>query len=149
MGQKRMNPMQENILLRKHIATLERDVYILKGFTLQQALDVLLITMNQDFGWGPVRNARLEKKFKETFMTVAKMALEDDKDDDQINYTKGKMDRLLQRACGPNILSWEERYDTAMLYIKDRDAGKDGQAAIDNSQAFVDRSIFKELPKGV
>ena len=106
---------------QKEIRQLRINVEIMKGFTLQQSLDIALLTLHNDFGFGPDRNARFEEAFRKTFLEYAQMCVEDGQDDPDIDYTKEKLDRALRAACGDGILSFDERYAPGNLYLRTRD----------------------------
>ena len=105
---------------QKLIQQLRADIEHMKGFTLQQSLDMALIALNRHFGFGPDRCAKFEEMFRETFIDYAQMCVDDSKDDEQIVYTQEKVDRALRAACGEDILSFEERYAPENLYLRDR-----------------------------
>ena len=52
---------------QKEIRQLRINVEMMKGFTLQQSLDIALLTLHNDFGFGPDRNARFEEAFEKPF----------------------------------------------------------------------------------
>ena len=106
---------------QKQIAALYQEVERMKGFTLQQSLDMALITLHEEFGFGPDRCAKFEDAFRKTFLGYAQMCVDDSKDDAQIVYTQEKLDRALRAACGDNILSFDERYSPENLYLRTRD----------------------------
>lgn len=112
---------QQNQLLRQEVERM-------KGFTLQQSLDMALITLNTEFGFGPERCALFETAFRKTFLEYAEMCVKDGADDDQIWFTKEKVDRALRRACGENILSFDERYAPENLYLRTRDLKEEDHA---------------------
>ena len=100
------------------IKQLQRDLYISKGFTIQQCIDMAMITLHEEFGFGPKYQARFEEAFRRTFVEYASMCVEDGADDAQISYTKEKVDRALRAACG-EIIPFEERYDEKRMYFRD------------------------------
>lgn len=106
---------------QQQIAYLQNEVERMKGFTLQQSLDMALITLNTEFGFGPERCAAFETAFRKTFMDYARMCVEDGASDDKIWYTKEKVDRALRKACGEDILEFDERYAPENLYLRTRD----------------------------
>lgn len=59
---------QQNQLLRQEVERM-------KGFTLQQSLDMALITLNTEFGFGPERCALFETAFRKTFLEYAEMCV--------------------------------------------------------------------------
>lgn len=115
------NAEQQNRLLRQEVERM-------KGFTLQQSLDMALITLNLEFGFGPERCAAFEAAFRQTFMDYARMCVEDGASDDEIWYTKEKVDRALRRACGEDILPFDERYAPENLYLRTRDLKEETSA---------------------
>ena len=106
---------------QKQIQQLRADIERMKGFTLQQSLDMALIALNRHFGFGPDRCAKFEAAMRDTFTEYAEMCMEDGKDDEHIVYTQEKVDRALRAACGDNILSFQERYALENIYLRDRD----------------------------
>ena len=110
---------------QKEIRQLKIDIEFMKGFTLQQSLDIALLTLHNDFGFGPDRNAKFEEAFRKTFVEFAQMCVDDVRDDADIVYTKEKMDRMLRTACGDDILPFDERYAPDNLYLRTRDLKED------------------------
>ena len=110
---------------QKEIRQLKIDIEFMKGFTLQQSLDIALLTLHNDFGFGPDRKAKFEEAFRKTFVEFAQMCVDDGRDDADIVYTKEKMDRMLRAACGDDILPFDERYAPDNLYLRTRDLKED------------------------
>ena len=54
-----------------HIQQLQHDNHVIKGFTVQQCLDVALIALHNEFHFGPKMSARFESAFLDTFMAYA------------------------------------------------------------------------------
>lgn len=105
---------------KRQIAQLLADLERMKGFTLQQSLDMAQIALNREFGFGPKYNERFRKAFHDTFIEYARMCVEDDQDDHEIVYTREKVDRALRAAAGPDIPPFDERYAPENLYYRDR-----------------------------
>lgn len=57
----------------KEIQILRSQIEIMKGFTLQQSLDMARIALNREFQFGPKYNARFKKAFLNTFFEYARM----------------------------------------------------------------------------
>ena len=110
---------------QKEIRQLKIDIEFMKGCTLQQSLDIALLTLHNEFGFGPDRNAKFEEAFRKTFVEFAQMCVDDGRDDADIVYTKEKMDRMLRAACGDDILPFDERYAPDNLYLRTRDLNED------------------------
>ena len=105
---------------QKAIQQLQHDNHVIKGFTVQQCLDVALLALHNEFHFGPKMTARFESAFLDTFMAYAQMCVDDAADDPEIVYTKEKMDRALRAACGENIRPFEERYAIENLYFREK-----------------------------
>lgn len=103
---------------QKAIKQLQLDLYVSKGFTIQQCMDMAMIALHEEFGFGPKYQARFEDAFRRTFVAYSEMCLEDEADDETLSYTKEKVDRALKAACG-EIIPFEERYDEKRLYFRD------------------------------
>ena len=90
----------------------ERKIWmdIQRRFTIQQCRDVMMITLHEHFGWGARRLSALGKAFDKEMADYILMALEDDRDDRKLNYTKGKMDEQLRKIFRDPDIRWEDRY---------------------------------------
>lgn len=109
------------ILLRQaqqEIAQLRQDIWVAKGFTMQQCLDIAQIALHEEFGFGPTYQKRFAKAFKNAFVDRAELCKLDGKDDQEIVYTKEVIDRELRAACG-EIRPFDERYALKNLYFWD------------------------------
>lgn len=91
-----------------------------KAVTVRQCMDVSMITLNEEFQFGPVYNERYELAFMKRFIEYAQMCVDDAADDEDLWFTKDKLDGALQRARG-TILPFEERYAYENLYFRDKD----------------------------
>lgn len=106
---------------QKEIVRLRTGVEVMKGFTLQQSLDMAQIALNRAFSFGPKRNKAFEEAaFKATFREYAQLCVDDGTDDPEIIYTKEKVDRALRIACGEEIKPFDERYALENLYFRDQ-----------------------------
>ena len=105
---------------QKQIAVLYQEVERMKGFTLQQSLDMAIITLHKEFGFGPDRCAKFEQAFRSTFLDYAQRCVDDSRDDQEIVYTQECLDRDLRAACGEDIMPFEERYSPENLYLRTR-----------------------------
>lgn len=105
---------------QKEIAQLRQNIEILKGFTVQQCLDIAIIALHEEFQFGPKYSKRFEDAFLNAFLEYAEMCVSDGADDPEIVYTKEKLDRGLRAACGDNIRSFDERYDLDNLYFRNK-----------------------------
>lgn len=113
---------------QKKIRQLEYDNYCIKGFTMQQCMDIAHIALHREFGFGPVYQQRFEQAFRQAFVDYASLCVEDGADDDEIVYTKAVLDRSLIAACGEEVLPFDERYATERMYFRDdREKWKEGE----------------------
>lgn len=81
-----------------------------REFTRQQCLDMALITLNEDFQFGPERCQRFMEKFEETFEAYAETTLKEADGDDTMSYVKGNIDRKIAYILGDKFVPFEERY---------------------------------------
>ena len=113
---------------QQQIQQLQQEIWMSKGFTIQQCLDIAQIALHEEFGFGPTYQSRFGNAFRRAFVEYAELCLDDGKDDQDIVYTKGVLDRALRAACGDDILPFDERYAQDKLYFRDsREQWKDGE----------------------
>ena len=96
--------------LQRMEAKHRQDMRLQRLFTIQQCEDMMLITLGQDFGFGPKRAMEALDAFRETFRAFAQLCVEDADGDQEIAYTKESIDRELRRIMGEGFRPWEERY---------------------------------------
>lgn len=111
---------------QKEIKQLQYDIQFMKGFDLRQFLDMAMIALNEEFNFGPERNKRFESVFWQTFLEYAEMCVQDGRDDEEIAYTKGKLDRRLRIACGEDYPEFDVRYAEENLYRRNQLETKEG-----------------------
>lgn len=104
---------------QQQIQQLQRDIWMSKGFTIQQCLDIAQIALHEEFGFGPTYQSRFGNAFRKAFVEYAELCLDDGKDDADIVYTKEVLDRALRAACGDDILPFDDRYAQDKLYFRD------------------------------
>jgi len=104
---------------RREIEALKYEVELMKGVTLQQALDFAQIALNRVFQFGPKSNKRFEADFKDVFHEFMMLCVSDSMDDEEVAYYRGKVDRALAAACG-EIKPFDTRFDPANLYFRDK-----------------------------
>ena len=88
----------------------KRNMRLQRLFTIQQCEDMMLIMLGREFQFGPVRGKKALEKFREIFKEYCQQAIEDDVYDKHMDYTKGCIDRELERIMGDDFHPWEERY---------------------------------------
>ena len=103
----------------REIRALRHQLWLAKGFAVQQSLDLAQIALNREFQFGPKQNERFERAFRETFVDYTDLCLEDGEGDKEIIYTKEVVDRELRRVRGPDVLPFDERYAEERLYFRD------------------------------
>lgn len=102
--------------LLAEIQQLQNEMNVMKGFTLQQSLDMAQISLNREFHFGPKYNARFKSSMVRTFQEFCKLCRSDAKDDLELAVTKAKIDGALRIACGDDIEPFEVRYAEENLY---------------------------------
>lgn len=113
------NPYLLLRMAEKEIRMLQDNLLLAKGLTIQQCLDMAMIALNEEFGFGPVYNRRFEKRFRQVFVEFASLCVDDGKDDEDIWYTKGVLDRRLRDVAGEEMLPFDDRYARERLYLRD------------------------------
>lgn len=78
---------------------------------LQMAQDAATIAAHDVLGMGSGRAVAFTIALREELNALANMTVEDAKDDDDIWYTKAKLDEKIKAIVGEeNFAPWEERY---------------------------------------
>ncbi len=113
------NTYLQLVQARKLIAQLQQDIYHYKGFTMQQCLDMAMLALNAEFNFGPTYNRRFEKRFREIFVDFADLCVEDGADDEELWFTKEKLDQMMRRAYGEDLLPFDERYSLKRMYFRE------------------------------
>lgn len=83
------------------------------AFTQQQILDAVALTLNEGFGFGPDRLKRFQESFDKKYAEIRRIENDDTEDGE---YSRYKMEKALQNACGQYYTPFEERYDFKILY---------------------------------
>ena len=106
------------IQAQKEIQMLRQEIWVAKGFTMQQCLDIAQIALHEEFGFGPSYQKRFAQAFKNLIVDSAELCKMDGEDDQEIVYTKAVIDRRLSAACG-EVKPFDERYALENLYFWD------------------------------
>lgn len=93
---------------RKELQTLKTIL-----ITQQQILDAVCLTLNEEFGMGEERQRRFQVAFDRKYDEIRKIERDDTEDGE---YSRYKMEKALQAACGKHYTPYEERYDFKILY---------------------------------
>ena len=80
--------------LQRLEAQRRHDMELQRLFTIQQCEDMMLITLGQDFGFGPKRAMEALEAFRETFRAFAQLCVEDAGGDQEIAYTKESIETI-------------------------------------------------------
>ena len=83
----------------------------IKKMARQQILDAVVLTLAQEFGFGPGRFKKFHKGFDKTWIDICDLCNRDWDDDKDMTYSMAKIDELLKAAVGEeNFVPFEERY---------------------------------------
>ena len=83
-----------------------------RWFVSQRFLeDCMTIAVNRVFHRKGAIIVELLQEFREIYADFAVILTEDGKDDEEMWYTKEKMDRELRDILGDNFIPWDRRYD--------------------------------------
>ena len=99
--------MKQSSFLKRIQAEQERSNLQTMRFTRQNMMDVCMVALNEEFGFGEERLHRFAEKVQEVYCEYADIWNADTPD---ITYAREKMDRVLKRICGKNFLPWDKRY---------------------------------------
>lgn len=117
---KHRSSFQQLLAAQQEIIRLQGELRILKGFTIQQCLDLAQITLHTEFGFGPERCKAFQRAFLSVLSEIVQLFLEDDRDDPELVYAKEKLDRALRAACGEETAPFDERYAEERLFFWDK-----------------------------
>lgn len=99
-----------NAFLAKMEARYRRDMADQFVFALQMGMDAAALAANEVFGAGPKRCVAFCEAYNRIVNEIAAMTNEDADRDREIEYTKARIDRALQRILGDAFHPWDERY---------------------------------------
>ena len=95
---------------KKVAADTQEAVRRARWFTMQQCLDMVIIALADELGFGEERIRRFVERDHSVWTEYAMMVMTDSKDDDMIEYTRAKIDGKLKQVCGKYFQPWDERY---------------------------------------
>ena len=103
--------MKKNAMLSrieaKYNAMFHAKMYML----MQMGQDAAMIAAHDVLGMGPGRAANFCESYIEAMNDMARMVVEDQKDDKEFVYAKAKIDEKIRSIVGENnFVSWEGRY---------------------------------------
>ena len=81
--------------------------------TQQQMIDAVVLTLNEEFGFGEERLKRFQEAFDKKYTEIRELEKDDTEDGE---YSRYKTEKALQAACGKYYTPYEERYDFKILY---------------------------------
>lgn len=76
-------------------------------FTRQNMMDVAMLVLNEEFGFGEDRLHRFAIKMQDKYGDYADIWNGDTKD---VVYAREVMDRALAKICGKHFVPWDKRY---------------------------------------
>ena len=92
-------------------------------FTIQWCADAAILAANEVFQRRGEKLVEFYNAFVRYAHEIAEMTMTDAKDDKEIAYTKGKLDKQLQELLGEDFIPWEERYSTPVLFSQNKKKG--------------------------
>ena len=105
----------------KQELTLEKaQTNVMRGMTVRQCIDAFQLALNNRHHFGEKRNNQIEQDFWEYFSFCVFMCVDDGKDDPNIVYATGKLDRMMQKACGKNLKPFNERYSLENIMLREK-----------------------------
>ena len=82
------------------------------AYTEQSTLDAVSLTLSEEFGFGPERQARFRDAFCKKYLEIRKLEKEDTLD---AEYSKAKIEAALQACLGKHYEPREIRYDIKVV----------------------------------
>ena len=102
--------MAKNAYLARMQANKAAEISFHRKFTIQWCADAAILAANEVFQRKGEKLVEFHNAFVKYAHMIAKMTLDDAKDDKSIDYTKGTVDAKLQELLGDKFQPWEERY---------------------------------------
>lgn len=102
--------MAKNAYLARMQAQKAADISFHRKFTMQWNADAAILAANEVFQRKGKKIVEFYNAFVRYSHEIAKMTLDDAKDDKTIEYTKAKVDARLKEILGEDFQPWEERY---------------------------------------
>lgn len=89
----------------------ESETVIYERIRGQLAQDSAIISLHDAFGYGPEHQVKFNEIFVSTLNRLTDLMMSDLKDDEDMVYSRGKIDGLIRAALGDKyFLPWEVRY---------------------------------------
>lgn len=95
----------------KFLGQVQEKIRLNRKFAIQQSLDMAVIALHEEFGFGEDRVKQFCNRFHDVFEKYASLCIEGAKDDRTIEYSKAKLDAALNDICGDDFVEWDKRYD--------------------------------------
>lgn len=93
-------------------------------FTIQWCADAAILAAHEVFQRRGDKMVEFYNTFVKYTHEIAEMTMADAKDDKELAYTKGKLDRQLQYILGDAFRPWEERYAKPVLFSQQKEDKK-------------------------
>ena len=108
----------QNPLIARMVAKYERLLSMQRLFSIQQAVDMSIIALNDAFGFGEDRIDKFVGQFNRVLEGYCDAVLEDGDEDPNLYYVRAVLDRRLEQILHDKFVPWEERYDFLQLQRK-------------------------------
>lgn len=104
--------MAKNAYLARLQEQKQREMAYTRLFTIQWCADAAILAAHEVFHRRGDKIDEFYRAFRKWSTQIAQTTLDDAKDDRHIDYTKGKVDKMLFDILGEeHFKPWEERYD--------------------------------------
>lgn len=104
-----------NAYLLKLQAQKKAEMSIQRQFTIQWCADAAILAAHEVFQRRGEKLVEFYNAYVRYAHEIAEMAIADAKDDKQMDFTKGKLDAMLQEILGDDFLPYEDRYAPSNL----------------------------------
>lgn len=112
--------------LKRELELEKAQTNVMRGVTVRQCIDASQLALNNRYHFGEKRNDQFEQDFWEYFSFCVFMCVDDGKDDPNIVYATGKLDRMMKKALGKNFKPFNERYSLENIMLREKLVGGKG-----------------------
>lgn len=103
--------MKQNAMLSRIEAKYNAMFHTKMDMLMQMGQDAAMMAAHDVLGMGPGRASDFCAAYIEAMNGMARMVVEDQKDDKEFVYAKAKIDEKIRSIVGEkNFVPWEERY---------------------------------------
>ena len=108
----------KNKIVQVQSSVNRHELVFQRYFARQFVLDAATLAANEVFGAGELRQSDFYVSINKWLVEISEMILDDSKSDQEIVYSKQKLDEALKPLMGRNFQPYDQRYSPNGEYIK-------------------------------